>query len=213
MNDKINIIIIGYNLPKEEAACIESVKKNTDIPATITFFDNFKSGHTLTEIWNRLIKDCDNKYICLLNNDTLVYPHWLSRMIETLAAYPKCGFVGPSTNCHFGPSRTIRTWEQAEKCFGQCTEVVDPLSGFCLLFERELWRKLGGFDERYYLYGQDTDLEDRGRQLGYKFLWRKDAFVYHIGEASSKKSGVNIKAERLIARKLYWRERGCIVKR
>jgi GT2 family glycosyltransferase len=83
----------------------------------------------------------------------------------------------------------------------------DPISGFCLLFRRSLWLRLRGFDERYKLYGQESDFVDRAQKLGLKVVWRKDAFVYHEGEASVKAHSYDVQAEREKAKRIYWQDR------
>ena len=208
MDTAVHIIVIGYNLPKEEKDCIESIHKNTDHPCGLTFYDNYNTGYTLTYVWNTIIKHSPYKYICLLNNDTIVSPKWLSRMMYTLLNHPQCGFVGPSTNDILtGPSREITTWHQAEEHLGEIEVRESPLAGFCIVFAKELWEKMGGFDEWYTFYGQESDLEDRAMRQGYACVWRKDAFVYHIGEASAKKHHIDIAAERNRARGHYWSTR------
>ena len=208
MDATVHIIIIGYNLPEEEKQCIESVYNNTDHPCAVTFYDNYQTGYTLTHVWNVIIENSPYNYICLLNNDTIVYPKWLSRMMYILLNYPKCGFVGPSTNdTKTGPSQEIITWDQAEAQHGNFEPVTSPLAGFCIVFPKDVWKKLGGFDEWYTFYGQESDLEERAMCQGYSCVWCKDAFVYHIGEASAKKHNVNIAAERQRAHKHYWSTR------
>lgn len=203
----VNIIIIGYGLGSIEIECLSSVITHTQYPNVITYYDNVHDKYTLTEIWNKLIKASPCDFICLLNNDTKVTSDWLTRMMGTLIAVPECKFIGPSTNnCH-SPQKKIPTKEIAEKHTGKAIAMKDPISGFCLLFAKETWESVDGFDSRYKHYGQESDLIDRVQQQGGKCYWRQDAFVYHIGEASVKKSGIDIHAARMEARKLYWSSR------
>lgn len=205
---KVEIIVIGYNLPEIEAECIASVERNTFHPYLLTFFDNYGSGLTLTQVWNRLIENSKQDYICLLNNDTLVYPYWLTKLVETLSYDPDYAFAGPSTNNAGGRyQQKISSYEEACRYTGIGEEVSEPLVGFCLLFRKKTWRALGGFDERYTLYGQESDFIRRGQEKGYKQVWRHDSFVFHYGEASVKASGKNIQAERQKGRQLYWSTR------
>jgi GT2 family glycosyltransferase len=82
-------------------------------------------------------------------------------------------------------------------------QMKDHLCGFCLLFKKQLWKDLKGFDEKFMLYGQETDFITRAKELGYVNVWRQDAFVFHYGEASCKSSRINIDAARAYGRKLY----------
>lgn len=63
---------------------------------------------------------------------------------------------------------------------------VDAVSGCFLLIRRTLWEQLGGFDERFFMYGEDTDLCLRARRLGYGCAVCPDARLVHYGGASEK---------------------------
>lgn len=199
----VDIIIIGYNNPEMDSSCIKEVIKNTDYPYKITYFDNYQSGYTLTQVWNKLIKSSKSEYICLLNNDAFPTKHWLVKLMHSLLEKKSMGFIGPSTNsCHTIQSSV--TSEEAAEMFSETVIELDKhLSGFCLLFPRAIWKKLNGFDESYTLYGQESDFIQRAKKLGYKCWWRKDVFVYHLGEATSKKFNIDVEEERKKAKHLY----------
>lgn len=203
----VNIIVIGYNLKELEQACLSSIIKNTRHPYMITYFDNYESGFTLTEIWNLLISKSIFDFQCLINNDCYVHPGWLEKLMETMLSHKSIGFCGPSTNqCH-SPQMGISTHREALLHAGETEVMVQPISGFCLLFRKSLWKLLGKFDERYTLYGQESDLMNKAQNQGYKCVWRKDAFVWHQGEASVKASGLDVEKEREKAKAIYWRRR------
>jgi len=203
----VDIVVVGYNLPEMEADCIQSVIQHTDWPYVLTYYDNYETGSTLTQVWNWFIKASPCPHICLLNSDTIVYDGWLSRMMETLLADPKVGCVGPSTdNCH-GRQNTIPTYEAALQCQGKIEVTKEPICGFCVLFRKSLWIELRGFDERYNFYGQESDFIDRAQRQGYKSVWRQDAFVHHIGEQSITHSKMDVNEERQKAKDLYWSTR------
>lgn len=208
MSNTVNIIVIGYNNPDLDTLCLTSVQKSTKCSYLLTYFDNYDSGFTLTAIWNVLIKSSPFEFVCLLNNDTQVYPNWLERMMETMTLGPKdVGFVGPSTNqCH-SPQKEIGSYEKAQTYIGKTVKMKQPISGFCLLFRKSLWKHLNGFDENYTLYGQESDFIDRAQRIGYNCYWRQDSFVYHVGEASVLASGIDAQKERDKAKKVYWSTR------
>jgi len=207
--DTVNIIVIGYTVSKIvsnlESSCIKSVIYNTNTPYMLTYVNNLYSGMTLTDVWNYSISNSPCEYICLLNSDTEVFPGWLPKILDTLKSDNTYGFVGPSTdNCH-SKQKSIPSYEQSKK-FSNQVEVLDsPLSGFCLLFRKSLWSEIGGFDTRFPLYGQESKFLDDAMNKGYKCVWRKDAFVHHVGEATMKAAGVDTKSERKKATDLYWR--------
>lgn len=209
--ETVNIIVIGYNVPKLERACLKSIHANTAHPYLLTYYDNFASGLTLTQVWNKLIDHSPCNFVCLLNNDTEVFPGWLDRMMDSLGSKidgKEIGFVGPSTNSCHSPQKKIPTYEEALMHMNEVEAMTSPISGFCLLFSKATWCGLHGMDERYGLYGQESDFIDRARQLELVCAWRKDAFVFHHGEASVKANKVNVAEERKKAKAIYWTDRG-----
>ena len=62
---------------------------------------------------------------------------------------------------------------------------VDIVSGCLLLAERGAWDRLGGFDERFFMYGEDFDLGIRAAQAGYRPMITPEAGITHVGGASS----------------------------
>ncbi|MDI4236861.1 glycosyltransferase [Bradyrhizobium sp. Arg237L] len=62
---------------------------------------------------------------------------------------------------------------------------VPALTGAMLLISRALWHRLGGFDEQYFLYGEDVDLCIRAKRLSGTTLFTGFARYVHRGGASS----------------------------
>jgi hypothetical protein len=62
-------------------------------------------------------------------------------------------------------------------------EVFGVCGAACLL-RRELFDRLGGYDERYFAFYEDVDLNVRARILGWRFAYAPEAIVWHLGNAS-----------------------------
>lgn len=62
-------------------------------------------------------------------------------------------------------------------------EVFGACGAACLL-RRELFDQLGGYDERYFAFYEDVDLNVRARIAGWRFGYVPDAVVWHLGNAS-----------------------------
>jgi GT2 family glycosyltransferase len=63
---------------------------------------------------------------------------------------------------------------------------VGVITGCFLLIGKQAWSRLKGFDERYFMYGEDTDLSMRARTLGYHPVICPEAVIMHKVGASSK---------------------------
>lgn len=64
---------------------------------------------------------------------------------------------------------------------------IEFCSGCFFMIRTDAFKKLGGFDDRFFMYMEDADISDRARQLG-KIIYYPDAVVTHIWERSSSKS-------------------------
>lgn len=174
------IIIVRYNVPDYEQQAVGAVFETVDdrkTPYHITYYDNYEKDENLSVVWNRLIKRSNAEYICLLNNDTAPQGDWLEKLLSSLKG--RVGAVGPISNSaggHQGGHKNAYP-DVGEK---ECT----MLSGFCVVFPKKVWEELGGFDEKYHLYGEDSDFFRRMREK-YKLITRFDTFVWHKGKAST----------------------------
>ena len=71
---------------------------------------------------------------------------------------------------------------------------VDCLSGAALCLKRELYEKIGGFDEQFFMYLEDVDLCKRAHEAGYRVVYLPDAVITHaIGRSSDKVANEMIK--------------------
>ncbi|MEA2064293.1 MAG: glycosyltransferase family 2 protein [Gemmatimonadota bacterium] len=63
---------------------------------------------------------------------------------------------------------------------------IDSASGSFMLFERQVLDRIGGFDERFFMYAEDLDWCRRARQEGFGIYYYPAAVVVHLGRASSR---------------------------
>jgi N-acetylglucosaminyl-diphospho-decaprenol L-rhamnosyltransferase len=66
----------------------------------------------------------------------------------------------------------------------------DWLSGACMLIRREALARIGGLDEGFFLYSEDTDLCRRLRSAGYGIAFEPTAMMTHIGGGSAPRSSM-----------------------
>lgn len=65
---------------------------------------------------------------------------------------------------------------------------VDVVQGSFFMIRRALWDELGGFDLRYFMYGEEADLCLRAQALGYRPMITPDAEIMHLAGASTSHS-------------------------
>jgi GT2 family glycosyltransferase len=187
IDQKVEIILIRYNLKEVEDEAIEKVKQNTKHPYKLTVFDNYEKNIPLSDLWNKLIEISDYDYVCLLNSDAFVTEGWLTEMMKGFN-YEDVAAVGPSGDHVGGIQRKLNTPKKAKDYQDKFGE-VDTLSGFCLVLKKELALKYK-FPVEVPFYGGEHAWEVIVKRAGYKLLWSMGSFVYHLGEASAKKEGL-----------------------
>ena len=84
--------------------------------------------------------------------------------------------------CHF-----MKEWDHLENRY------VDQVMGAFFWVRRSLFDKLGGFDERFFVYFEEVDFSYRARQRGWRSFYLADAQAYHMGGGTSEQ----VKATRL----------------
>ncbi len=151
---------------------------------------------------NRGMEYCLNnkaELIWLVNNDAKVASDSLSILLEQAKLNPKAGALGGAVvdslvadQKHVEASRgTINFRAAKTKVVSQVvTEPVncDWLHGSNLLLRASTLQEVGLFDERYFLYFEDTELCHRINLKGWKCLFVPDALIEHLGSASTQDS-------------------------
>ena len=136
--------------------------------------------------------------ILLLNNDVVVTPGWLAALHRTLDESPTVGMAGPRSNRIVGVQQVdaigydprsldglaawATSWTQAHA--GQRTR-IGRLIGFCILMERSVVERIGGFDLRFGLGNfEDDDLCMRACVAGFTPTIAHDSFIHHHGSST-----------------------------
>ena len=133
------------------------------------------------------------KHIVFLNNDTRVTPHWLQPMVSLAESAADIGMVGAKLIYPDGRLQEAGgiIWKDAsgwnyghhqdpqQPAFNYVKE-VDYVSGACILIPSVIWKKAGGFDERYSpAYSEDSDFAFTLRSMGYRVMYQPLTEVVH----------------------------------
>lgn len=147
---------------------------------------------------NEGIKASSAEYIVLLNNDIEVTPDWMKELYEGMERHPECGMG--TTKMMFLDNRDVfyntgdlfHSWSsgggrgQGEKDIGQY-ETEDYVFGACAgagIYRREFFEQVGLFDEDFFIFAEDVDINMRGQLQGLKAVYLPKAKVFHIGTAT-----------------------------
>ncbi len=138
----------------------------------------------VTKSWNKGIRISQGEYICLLNNDVMVFNHWLEDLQECLK-YKDLVVATPMYGQPFARAvESIKIRSQfKDKMIGESFSEFEDFS--CVLTKRSLFNELGLFDERYFNYVQDVDFKRRMKEAGKTYASTKKVATFHIIGATS----------------------------
>ena len=147
---------------------------------------------------NQGIKAAKGKYISLLNNDIEVESSWLTKLYEGMERHPECGMGTTKMmfldqrDTFYNAGDLFHSWSagggrgQGEKDIGQYDK-EDYVFGACAgagIYRREFFEQVGIFDEDFFIFAEDVDINMRGQLQGFKCVYLPEAKVYHIGTAT-----------------------------
>jgi O-antigen biosynthesis protein len=156
-----------------------------------------KSNRGFAGAVNQGLRMARGTTIVILNNDTLVTQKWLANLLHCVYSSPYVGLVGPVTNYISGEQLIPTHYKSIEEMFSFAEAYnnsnpakwrnVSRITGFCLMMRREVFRKLGFFDEGFEIGNcEDDDYGVRARLLGYDLIVAEDTFIHHFGSVSIK---------------------------
>ncbi len=160
-------------------------------------------------------KSAQGKYLLFLNPDTLLKDDAIAAMYQFLESSDKnvaaCGArlqnADGSYSVSFGNFPTLfqqfsdigfrtfykRYYDKKLSISPPCN-FTDPhpvgyLSGADIFIRKEIFEKIGGFDERFFMYYEDTDLFYRLHKAGYQSWLLPQVSITHIGSSTSDSDG------------------------
>jgi len=152
---------------------------------------------------NQGFKVAEAGFILYINTDTEITKNAISKLYNKIASDNKIGVIGPrllrknnSIQKSVYPEATI--WTEIfkpliklyvsikEKFYktGNCY-VVNSLRGACFIINKQYMQDVGGFDERYFFYLEETDLFRQLKLIGKKICYLPESEVYHYGGLGS----------------------------
>ncbi len=170
----------------------EFVEKNYPQIKLINLIDNigYAGGKNLG------VKHASGKYILALDNDTVVTPDFVDVLVKDLEKDKSIGIVQPQIRSmsneklldsvvsfftftgflyHFGYMKSHENKIYQTKMFGY------SIKGACFMISKADYLKLGGLDELFLSYVEETDLCHRMWMYGKKVLYDPESVIYHFG--------------------------------
>lgn len=146
------------------------------------------------------------EWVFVLNEDTTLAPDCLEQMMAVAQANPQAGIIGPLVY-HFDEPTVVQSaggsldsrWRskhigQNDPDCGQYTTVqaVDWISGCAILVRRQVIEQVGGLDERFFYYWEETDWCRRAAEAGWTILLAPQARLWHKGVQRNYQPSPNV---------------------
>ena len=158
------------------------------------------------------------KYFLLINPDTIVREDTFTKMISFFEQNPEAGIAGckvlnadgslqlacrrgfPGPWTSFTKVMGLSTLFPKSRLFARYnltyldenkTYEVDAVSGAFMMLRKEVYDKIGGFDQEFFMYGEDLDLCYRTQQAGYKVFYVHSTEIIHYKGESTKRSSMD----------------------
>ena len=224
------IVILNWNGAKMLRQYLPSVLRYSRDEATVYVADNASSDDSIellreqfpevrlilfdknwgfAEGYNKALAQIDAEYYLLLNSDIEVTHHWLTPLLEFMAAHedvaacqPKllsiadrdrfeyAGACGGFLDRYGYPFCRGRIFETVERDDGQYDYPCEVLwaTGAALMVRASIYNNVGGLDARFFAHNEEIDLCWRLRLLGYRIFCLPESVVYHVGGGTLPKS-------------------------
>lgn len=143
-------------------------------------------------------------YALIMNPDVQIEPAVVERLVRLLEEHPKAGIAAPATRIGAGryqPAGGLPTpWSVASEAMGRAgsargsspilpgtaPHATNWLCGAVMLVRSTMFRAVGGFDPRFFLYFEETDLCARMLRAGFELWTAGDVEASHVGSMSSR---------------------------
>lgn len=194
---RTHVIVVDNNSSDDSVACVEQqfpqvqlITRSENGGYAVALNDGIRAGAVL-----------DPDFYLILNNDTLVPPDTLGKLVEVMLSDSQIAIAAPKIIYHDHPERIfslgdhILPWlplpvRVGRKAYDRPayskTREFDYLFGCALLIRTESLKQVGLFDTSFFMYYEDSDICRRMRDAGWKNMRVGSAIILHKASLSSK---------------------------
>jgi GT2 family glycosyltransferase len=139
------------------------------------------------------------EYVCLLNNDAVIAASCIRQLVDVAEPDESVGAVGGTMLEYSAPNVVqvagggwVSLWHGGTRANGVGAPRNEPpdrtlgfVSGCCMLVRLSTVARVGLLDERYFMYGDDTDWCVRMAAHGYRMAYARQAEIWHRGSGTA----------------------------
>lgn len=171
-------------------------------------------------------------YVIILNNDTYVDKEFIEKLIKIAEKSEENGILVPKI--YFAPGYEFHKGKYKKEELGrvfwyaggemdwnnvighhrgvdevdrgqyETTKETELATGCCMLIKKEVFEKIGLFDDKYYLYYEDADLSMRAKKKGFKIVYVPSSIIWHKNAGSAGGSGSKLQDYYITRNRLFF---------
>lgn len=246
MEPLVVVVVLNWNRPLETTDCIASLLAGDYPRQQILVVDNGSSDGSVGKLRQRfggqieIVETGANLFYAggnnvglewalkagadwtlILNNDTLVAPDMMGRLVQAALDHPRAGILAPMI--YFGHDRSRiwalggrrRRWLLTPLEIGRgemdCDQFVTPFSvdyvtGCAMLVRRDVLTQVGLLDTSYRMYYEDADFCVRVQKAGFELWVEPRAKMWHLVSVSAKRQAAKSRYQRTRYRIRFYRQ-------
>jgi GT2 family glycosyltransferase len=203
--DRVTAVVVTYN----SAHCLPVLARSLAGLPHVVVVDNGSADSSLAEarrLWptatvigaganlgfgaanNRALSRVATEFMLLVNPDCVLDAAAVAALVGCADRFPEASAIGPELLDSAGrpevPYRWASTAWASRGPGAEAPACVGFLTGACMLLRREAMQRIGGFDERFFLYYEDDDLCLRLAQQAGPLVVEPAAHVKHVSRGS-----------------------------
>lgn len=235
----VSLVSHGHDLPVAELVTqilaqplVARVILTLNVPQTLALPDNDSlvviynaTPKGFGENHNQAFVHAVGEYFVVLNPDVSLTPG----LFDTLVAYQQTCHAAVVAPAVFGADGARQgSWRRfptvrslVAKAMGRDSSIITPrlpvtypdwVAGMCMLFDANAYRRLGGFDERYFLYYEDVDICARAWLQGMLVAGCSESRLVHDGQLASHRQWRHLRWHLASMLRYLWQYRGAFSK-
>lgn len=195
----IEIIVVDNASIKESPKIIQEKYPRIVLVESVINY-GFAGGNNLGIMRSR------GEYILLLNNDTVVDPHFLEPLVKKFQDNPSIGALSPKIR-YFNKKDTfqyvgfteLNKWTIRNKTIGEGEKDIGQYNtdretaythGAAMMVPMEVIKKVGMMSYEFFLYYEEADWCIRIRNAGYKIFYVHNSIIYHKGSVTTGNNSI-----------------------
>tara|TARA_B100000575_G_scaffold292524_1_gene301161 strand:+ start:626 stop:1483 length:858 start_codon:yes stop_codon:yes gene_type:complete len=170
MSMGVDVVIPTFRREKELKRCLAALEEQTVRPNSIEVVDDSESDRGPAYSRNKGLRRGVSEIVAFTDDDCVPSKTWIEDILREMA---------DGSNAIEGGVTTVDENGEVVRMDPKPRDRWNRFKTANMAFRRDVLEEVGGFDERYFIHREDTDLAWRVLNSGYNIKWCPDCIVHH----------------------------------